>query len=108
MEDSKKISFKKYSSLEGDASFRKFYRKKNTKGTSIIVFANKEKEKNLLDYASVNKLLNINGILVPNLISENYRKNFIEIDDLGNKTVFSELKKKKQQQGIFFNPKKIN
>ena len=27
MEDSKKISFKKYSSLEGDASFRKFYRK---------------------------------------------------------------------------------
>jgi hypothetical protein len=47
MEDSKKISFKKYSSLEGDASFRKFYRKKNAKGTSIIVFANKEKEKNL-------------------------------------------------------------
>ena len=48
MEDSKKINFKKYSSLEGDASFRKFYRKKNTNGTSIIVFANKEKEKNLL------------------------------------------------------------
>ena len=44
MEDSKKINFKKYSSLEGDASFRKFYRKKNTNGTSIIVFANKEKE----------------------------------------------------------------
>ena len=95
MEDSKKINFKKYSSLEGDASLRKFYRKKNTNGTSIIVFANKEKEKNLLDYASVNKLLNINGILVPNLISENYKKNFIEVDDLGNKTVFSELKKKK-------------
>ena len=94
MEDSKKINFKKYSSLEGDASLRKFYRKQNTNGTSIIVFANQEKEKNLLDYASVNKLLNINGILVPNLISENYKKNFIEIDDLGNKTVFSELKKK--------------
>ena len=76
MEDSKKINFKKYSSLEGDASFRKFYRKKNTKDTSIIVFANKEKEKNLLDYASVNKLLNINGILVPNLIGNipNWKK----------------------------------
>ena len=107
MEDSKKINFKKYSSLEGDASFRKFYRKKNTKGTSIIVFAHKEKEKNLLDYASVNKLLNINGILVPNLISENYKKNFIEIDDLGNKTVFSELKKKNNSKVFFLILKKL-
>ena len=78
-----------------------FIEKKNTNGTSIIVFANKEKEKNLLDYASVNKLLNTNGILVPNLISENYKKNFIEIDDLGNKTVFSELKKKNNSK-VFF------
>ena len=107
MEDSKKISFKKYSSLEGDASFRKFYIKKNTKGTSIIVFANKEKEKNLLDYASVNKLLNINGILVPNLISENYKKNFIEIDDLGNKTVFSEFKKKNNSKVFLLILKKL-
>ena len=33
------------------------------------------------------------NITCPNLISENYKKNFIEIDDLGDKTVFSELKK---------------
>ena len=31
--------------IKGDASFRKFYRKKNKHKSSIIVFANKEKKK---------------------------------------------------------------
>ena len=70
-----KLDNVKFKKIKGDASFRTFYRKKRTKKNSIIVFANKEKEKNLLDYTSVNKLLNINGILVPNLISENKKKN---------------------------------
>ena len=35
--------------IKGDASFRSFYRKKNKKKTSIIVSAQKEKEKNLLN-----------------------------------------------------------
>ena len=102
MENSKITNFKKYVMLKGDASFRKFYRKKNKKGTSIIVFATKDKEKNLLDYVSVNKLLNKNGILAPNLISENYNNNFIEIEDLGNKTVFNILKKNNKYK-IFLN-----
>ena len=34
--------------LKGDASFRKFFRTKNKKKTSIIVYAKKEKKKNLL------------------------------------------------------------
>ena len=93
MEGLKKINFKKYSLLKGDASFRKFYRKKNKKSSSIIVFAKKEKKKNLLDYASVNKLLLNHKILVPNLISENYKKNIIEIEDIGKTTLYSELKK---------------
>ena len=32
--------------IKGDASFRKFFRKKKKNFTSIIVFANKEKFKN--------------------------------------------------------------
>ena len=43
--------------IKGDASFRKFYRKKTKKKSSIIVYAEKEKIKNLLNYDSVNKLL---------------------------------------------------
>ena len=31
--------------LKGDASFRKFYRKKNGKKSSIIIYAEKEKKK---------------------------------------------------------------
>ena len=34
--------------IKGDASFRKFYRKKENKLTSIIIKAYREKEKNLL------------------------------------------------------------
>ncbi len=100
MEGSKKINFKKYSLLKGDASFRKFYRKKNKEGSSIIVFANKEKKKNLLDYSSVNKLLFNNKISVPKLISENYKKNIIEIEDLGNTTLYTELKKGNKKKYI--------
>ena len=43
--------------IKGDASFRKFYRKKTKKKSSIIVYAEKEKIKNLLNYDSINKLL---------------------------------------------------
>ena len=81
--------------IKGDASFRTFYRKKKGKRKSIIVFANKEKEKNLLIYDAINKLLIKNQILAPKLYSENYKKNFIEIEDFGNDTIFNILKKKK-------------
>jgi len=37
--------------ISGDASFRKFYRKKIKKKSSIIVYAQKEKIKNLLKLA---------------------------------------------------------
>ena len=43
--------------IKSDASFIKFYRKKIKKKSSIIVYAEKEKIKNLLNYDSVNKLL---------------------------------------------------
>ena len=42
--------------IKGDASFRKFYRQKIKKKSSIIVYSQKEKIKNLLNYDSINKL----------------------------------------------------
>ncbi len=80
--------------IKGDASFRKFYRKKKGKKSSIIVYANREKVKNLLNYDSINKLLNKKKINAPKLLSENFKNNFIEIEDLGSKTIFHILKKK--------------
>jgi aminoglycoside/choline kinase family phosphotransferase len=79
--------------IKGDASFRFFYRKKNNKRNSIIVYATKEKEKNLLIYDAINSLLIENKILAPKLYKENYKKNFIEIEDFGDETVFKLLKK---------------
>jgi len=86
--------------IKGDASFRKFYR--NTKKNSIIVFANKEKSKNLLIYDSINKILIKNNLIAPKLLSQNYENNYIEIQDLGNKTIYQIfLKNKKNQYSIF-------
>ena len=89
------MNFKsKLVAIKGDASFRKFYRKKIKKKSSIIVYAKKEKIKNLLNYDSVNKLLLKKNINAPRLLSENFNQNLIEIDDLGTKTIFDILKKK--------------
>ena len=81
--------------IKDDASFRKFYRKKLNTKSSIIVYARKEKVKNLLNYDAINKLLLENKIFAPKLHSENFSKNFIEIEDLGTKTIIDYLKKKK-------------
>ena len=77
-----------------------FLEKKNHKH-SVIVFAKKEKFKNLLVYDAINKILIKNKVLAPKLYNENYKKNFIEIEDFGNKTIFTELKKKKNKFNYF-------
>jgi len=79
--------------IKGDASFRSFYRKTDNKKNSIIVYAKKEKEKNLLIYDAINSLLIENKIKAPKLYKENYKKNFIEIEDFGDDTIFKLLKK---------------
>jgi aminoglycoside/choline kinase family phosphotransferase len=43
-------------------------------------------------------LLIQNKILAPKLYSENYKQNFIEIEDFGDQTVFNLLKKNNNQQ----------
>jgi N-acetylmuramate 1-kinase len=88
---------KKLKQIKGDASFRVFYRKKNDKKNSIIVYSRKKKLKNLLIYDSINKLLIKNKILAPKLYDEKYKKGYMEIEDFGDKTVFKVLKKNSNQ-----------
>ena len=92
---------KKLKKISGDASFRKFFRKCNGI-SSIVVFAKKEKFKNLLVYDAVNKILNKNKILAPTLYNENYNKNYIEIEDFGNETIFNKLNKKRSNRFFYF------
>ena len=93
---------KNFKKIKGDASFRQFFRKQNNGYKSIIVVATREKFKNLIVYDAINKILNKNKILAPKLYSENYNKNYIEIEDFGNKTIFEILKKKKTNKLKFF------
>ena len=79
--------------LRGDASTRIFFRKKKTNTTSIIVYAYKDKKLNLLIYDAVNKILIKNDIIAPKLLSENFSKSYIEIQDFGNQTILSCIKK---------------
>ena len=58
-----------------------FIEKKKNKFTSIIVKAYREKDKNLLIYDSINKILNKNKVFAPRLYTEKYTNNFIEIED---------------------------
>jgi aminoglycoside/choline kinase family phosphotransferase len=88
---------KNLKNIKGDASFRNFFRKKNKNNSSIMVFAKKEKFQNLIVYDAINRILNKNEILAPSLYNENYEKNYIEIQDFGDETIFKVLVKKKDK-----------
>jgi len=88
--------------IKGDASFRKFYRKKIKNKSSIIIYSKKGKNKNLLNYDAINKLLNKNKISAPEIILDNLKKNFIEVEDLGEKSVLEILNKKKNSKIIIY------
>ena len=94
--------FQNLKPIEGDASFRRFFRNKIKNKNSIVVFANKEKFKNLIVYDAINKILNKNKILAPNLYKENYKKGYIEIQDFGDNTIFKILSKKKNDRIKYF------
>ena len=88
--------------IKGDASSRKFFRKKDKNINSIIVYSKKDKSKNLLVYDAINKILIKNDVLAPSLYQENYKKSFIEIQDFGDQTVFKILKSKSSNKLILF------
>ena len=93
-------SLAKLKRIKGDASFREFYRNKENK--SIVVISKREKLKNLLIYDAINKILIKNKILAPNILSENYINNYIEINDFGDETLFQVLKNKKNNKYVIF------
>ena len=78
-----------------DASFRKFYRLILNKRSKIIVFAKKEKYKNLVIYSTINKFLRANKILAPKLYAHNYPRGIIVIEDFGDLSFYKVLLKKK-------------
>ena len=98
MENGKKLKKMniKVKKISGDASFREFYRVKKNNKTSIIVFARKEYYKNLIVYTVVNKILNNHNILSPKLLKI-YKRNMIEITDLGDKSFYEYIRNKKNK-----------
>ena len=97
------MNFKKnLKKLKGDASQRIFYRNKKKNSSSIFIYAKKDKKINLLIYDAINKILLKNKILAPQLLSKNYSKNYIEIQDFGNQTIFSLLKSNKVKKLSIF------
>ena len=87
----------KLKKISGDASFREFYRLQKGKNTSIIIQAKKEKFKNLITYIVVNKILAKYRIYAPKLITNHYKHNIIEITDLGQKSFYNSIIKKKDK-----------
>ena len=96
------MNFNKLKKLSGDASFRYFYRKKNLKQSSVIVYCKKQKKINLVIYDAINKLLIKKNLSAPKLIKSNYKKNYIEIEDFGDLSVFQLLRKKKLNQLFYY------
>jgi len=87
----------KLKKITGDASFREFYRIQKGSKSSIVIFARKDKFKNLITYSAVNQILNKNGILAPRLLSNFNSHNIIEISDLG-KISFNDFIRKKRNK----------
>tara|TARA_B100000029_G_scaffold501860_1_gene576135 strand:+ start:507 stop:1454 length:948 start_codon:yes stop_codon:yes gene_type:complete len=98
------MNLNKYKLLAGDASFREFYRSPKN---SIIVLSKKNKHSNLVVYDAINRCLNKNGVDAPKLKKEFYNKNYIEIEDLGNNSLYKILKKKKNKYKIYLNIIKV-
>tara|TARA_Y100000768_G_scaffold50509_1_gene32924 strand:- start:201 stop:1148 length:948 start_codon:yes stop_codon:yes gene_type:complete len=93
---------KNLTKIKGDASSREFFRKQNNSNSSVLVFAKKEKFKNLIIYDAINKIFIKNRVLAPTLYNENYNKHFIEIQDFGNQTISKLLSKKNSNKLNYF------
>jgi N-acetylmuramate 1-kinase len=87
----------KLKKISGDASFREFYRIKKNLTSTILVRANKDKFKNIIAYAAVNKFLIANKINAPKLIKEYFKDKMMEIEDLGTQSFLDYIKNKKNR-----------
>ena len=84
--------------IKGDASFREFYRLKKGRNTSIIIYSRKDTFKNLIQYASINKILLKNKILAPQLKKSYFSKGLMEVTDFGNNIFYDYIKKSKKKE----------
>jgi hypothetical protein len=91
----------KINKIAADASFRKFYRITLNKKSKIIVFAQKEKYKNLIAYSAINRFLRHNKILAPKLFLHNYSKGIILIEDFGDNLFYKILIKQRNKLLIY-------
>ena len=91
----------KITPIVGDASFRTYYRLALDKKSKIVVLANKEKYKNLIAYAAINKFLRNNKILAPKLYTQDFSRGIIVIEDFGDKTYNRLIQKKKNKLEIY-------
>ena len=83
--------------IAGDASFRKFFRIILNKKSRIIVISKKEKYKNLVAYAAVNKFLRNKKVLTPKLFQHDYQKGVILLEDFGDLSLYKILIRKKNK-----------
>ena len=83
--------------ISSDASFREFYRIQKNLLSSILIKTNKDKFKNLIVYAAVNKLLIDNKIKAPKLLKEYFKNGMMEIEDLGTHSFLDYIKYKKNK-----------
>ena len=107
LESGKILMQVKLKKISSDASFREFYRIQKNLSSSILVKANKDKYKNLIVYAAVNKLLIENKIKAPKLLKEYFTNEMMEIEDLGTRSFFDYIKNKKNKKNKFNKYKKL-
>ncbi len=91
----------KISPIAGDASFRKFYRITSNKKKKILVFAKKEKYKNLTAYIAVNNFLRKHKLYTPKTLLNNVKQGIIIIEDFGSKSFHKILLGQKNKFKIY-------
>jgi len=96
------MNLNKLKKLSGDASYRIFFRNKIFKASSVVVYCKKQKKSNLVIYDSINKIFLKNKLIAPKLIKNGYTKNYIEIEDFGDTTVFQLLKKNNSKKLFYY------
>ncbi|MEL0177856.1 MAG: phosphotransferase, partial [Pelagibacteraceae bacterium] len=86
--------------IAGDASPRKFFRFRNNK-KHILVYCEKDKRNNLENYIKINNFLIKKKIKVPKIIKKNIKKNFIIIEDFGNKLLKNQIENNRKKINFF-------
>jgi len=91
----------KIKEIQGDASFRKYFRIYYKKVSYILAFAEKEKKSNILSYVLINKFLITKGINSPRVIDYNFKNGLALLEDFGDKTYLQLINKSKNKFKIY-------